>query len=155
MIINRQEESSRFISIHQISGEDEGETWLLSEMAEKVKLFLLSSKQCKAIHDGWLGWGTGRGAAAFLFEVVPASASADQLLWVIVGNLPPAYLVVDDETWIDAVDQGGSAHDCVPVIIPAIGENASVLRIRIDFIKQQYLADQRALAGGPPKSPLQ
>ena len=156
MITDKQVDSSRHISIDKMPGENEEDTWLLHGMAEEAKLFLLSSKRCKAIQDGWLGWCVGGVAAAFLFEVVPDSGSVDQLLWVIVGDLPPAYLVVDDETWINAVPEGRYMHDCIPLIIPATGENASALQTRLDFIKQQFLDDRRALTGDfAPKPSVQ
>ena len=154
MITQSHVDCSRLTAIDEMSGEDEEDTQLLSEMAEEAKLFLRSFDWCKSIHDGWLGWGVAGVVAVFLFKIVPASEGVDPLLWVIVGDLPPAYLVADEastpldalaiyvelmQAWIDAAYQGRSTNDCFPVILAPTSENASALQIRVDFIRQQFL----------------
>ena len=151
MSTHTQADFSTLMSIPQIPEDAEINPRLLSEMAEKAKRFLLSSRYCQSIHDGWLGWGFGAGAA-FLFEIVPCSTGVDQLLWVFVGDLPPAYLVVDEKTWIDAVS-GTSPHDCTPVTIPAAGENESALLARIRLIRQQFLDDLKTDTAGSAAKP--
>ena len=70
MITCSQVDCSTFTSLDELSGDDEEDTQLLSEMAEEAKLFLRSFDWCKTIHDGWLGWGVGGVVAVFLFKIV-------------------------------------------------------------------------------------
>jgi hypothetical protein len=150
---------SRLTPIDKISGENEKDTRLLRGMEEEARRYLLSFNWCKAIQKGWFGWGVGGIAAVFLFEIDPATPDVDQVLWVVVGDLPPAYMVTDDlptpldalrtymdlmEEWIAAVREGKSTEECVPVNTAASRENADALETRLSFLKQEFLENQGA-----------
>src|SRR5215470_14422705 len=124
---------SRLVQIEETSGEDEKDTALLRKMAKDAEQFLSSFDWCKGINKGWFGWGVGGLAAVFLFELSPATPDVDRFLWVVVGDLPPAYLIVDDsptpiealgtyvelmEEWVTAVRAGEPVEDCIPVNSP-------------------------------------
>ena len=147
---------SKFVSVDQISGEDEKDTRLLCQMRDLAEEYLRSFEWCKTIKKGWFGWGVGGIAAVFLFQIVPATPEVDDLLWVVVGDLPPAYLVVDEvptpldalktyvtlmEDWIAAVRLGKPTEDCIPVNTPPTLENADALETRLSFLKEQFLAN--------------
>ena len=149
---------SALVPIERISGEDKKDTLLLRQMAEDAKQFLLSFEWCKSIEKGWFGWGVGGIAGVFLFELTPSAADADRMLWGIVGDLPPAYLVVDDsptplealrtyvemmEDWIAAVRAGRSTEDCIPVNNVPTREAADALETRLNFLKREFLSKQR------------
>lgn len=68
--------------------------------------------------------------------------------WVVVGDLPPAYLVVDDSPtllealstyeelmadWIAAVRDGRSIDDCTPVIGSQRIESADAREVMLNF----------------------
>jgi len=150
---------SRLTTIDKISGDSEKDTRLLRRMAEEGQKFLLSFHWCKAIQKGWFGWGVGGIAAVFLFEVVPAHADVDKLLWVIVGDLPLAYLVVDEsptpldalktylelmQEWITAVREGKSTEECIPVNSAPTRESADALEARLNFLRQKFLTSHNA-----------
>src|SRR5689334_18694724 len=88
-------ELARLVTIEHMSGDSKKDALLLKEMAGKAREFLLSFKWCRNIRRSWFGWGVGGVCAVFFFEIDPSSKNADKWLWVIVGDLPPAYLVVD------------------------------------------------------------
>jgi hypothetical protein len=149
---------SRLTPIDKISGESEKDTSLLRGMAEEARQYLLSFNWCKAIQKGWFGWGVGGVAAVFLFEIDP-SPNVDKLLWVVVGDLPPAYMVTDElhtpldalrtyvdlmEEWIAAIREGKSTEECIPVNTAATRENADALETRLSFLKQEFLDNQGA-----------
>jgi len=146
---------SQLSLISKLSGETKKDTELLREMAEEAKRFLLSFHWCKAIQKGWFGWGVGGIAAVFLLEIDPAGADVDKLLWVVVGDLPPAYLVVDEsptpldalrtylklmQEWIRAIRERKSTEECIPVNRAATRESADALETRLNFLKQEFLA---------------
>ncbi|MGC2694610.1 MAG: hypothetical protein WA738_02355 [Candidatus Angelobacter sp.] len=150
---------SRLTPIEKISGEDEKDTSLLRGMAGEAKQYLLSFSWCKAIQKGWFGWGVGGIAAVFLFEIDPATPNVDRNLWVVAGDLPPAYMVTDElptpldalrtyvdlmEEWVDAVREGKSTAECIPVNTAATRENADALEARLRFLKQKFLTKQGA-----------
>ncbi len=146
---------SQLTPIDDVSGETEKDTRLLREMAEQARQYLLSFQWCKSIQRGWFGWGVGGIVAVFLFEIDPASPAVDKMLWVIVGDLPPAYLVVDEsptalgalrtyvelmQEWVTAVREGKSTEECIPVNSAATRESADALETRLNFLKQEFLA---------------
>ena len=150
---------SRLAPIDAVSGETEKDTQLLRGMAEEARRYLLSFHWCTAIRKGWFGWGVGGIAAVFLFEIQPVNSDVDKLLWVVVGDLPPAYLVVDEsptpldalrnyvglmQEWITAVREGKSTEECIPVNSAATRESADALGTRLDFLKREFLANQSA-----------
>lgn len=145
---------SKIVPIEQLSGEDENDTRLLHRMAEDAKQFLLSFEWCRGIDRGWFGWGVGEIAAVLLFEITPSTPDVDRMLWVVVGDLPPAYLVVDDsptplgalstyvellEDWVAAVREGRSTEDCIPVNNAPTQEAADALETRLNFLKREFL----------------
>lgn len=145
---------SHLTSIDKISGETEQDVRLLQGMAEESKRYLLAFHWCKTIQQGWFGWGVGGIVAVFLFEIDPATPNIDKLLWVVVGDLPPAYMVIDDlptpldalrtyvdlmEEWIAAVRDGKSTEECIPVNRAPTRESADALEARLNFLKQEFL----------------
>ena len=147
---------SQLSPIDKLSGETEKDTRLLREMADEARRYLLSFHWCKGIQKGWFGWGVGGIAAVFLFEIEPANADVDKLLWVVAGDLPPAYLVVDEsataldalkiylelmQEWISAVRAGKSTEECIPVNRAATRESADALETRLNFLKHEFLAN--------------
>ena len=85
------------------------------------------------------------------------------MLWVVVGDLPPAYLVTDDvpdalcalrdyiglmRRWVAAVKAGEPVVDLIPVNAPATLANAEALRIRLDSLEHNILQEyQERLPG--------
>jgi hypothetical protein len=123
-------------------------------MEVEAEQYLSSFDWCKSIEERWFGWGLGGIVAVFLFKIIPASSEIDDLLWVIIGDLPPAYLVTDEspmpldalriyvnlmEEWVAAVRVGESAENCIPVNTLPTLENAYALETRLEFLKQKFL----------------
>jgi hypothetical protein len=73
---------------------------------------------------------------------------------VIVGDLPPAYLVVDDnptaaealdaycsemEAWVEAAEAGESLDDLIPVNAPPTRSNVEHLKGRLHFLRSKIM----------------
>lgn len=157
--MTRNMDFSNLVPIQRISGESEEDTRLLRKMAGDAERFLRSFEWCKDIERGWFGWGVGGIAAVFLFELSPSAPEVDTVLWVVVGDLPPAYLVVADspaplealgtyvelmEAWIAAVRDGRSTEECIAVHSTSPREAADALELRINFLKREFLSEQRS-----------
>ena len=138
-------------SMQGISTED-GE--LLKSMAKDAESFLHSFPWCRSVERRYFGAGIGGVIGIFLFEIVPATTDVDRWIWVIVGDLPPAYLVTSEcktpsETlrgyiyemrrWVDLAEKGHTSPDVIPVNVPATPESARELGRRLEYLQVNVL----------------
>ena len=111
---------SRLVTADCAQGEDEEETTLLREMLASARNYLLGQRWCHSIVAEYFGAGVGGICAAWLFRI-DADEGVDEWLWVVNGDIPPAYLVCDEvaapkdaflvyadimQGWVDAVREG-------------------------------------------------
>lgn len=143
--------------IGAIRGEDDAETKQLEEMAEAARRYLGSQKWCRAVRRLLFGLGVGGVAAVFLAQI-DAESSVDEWLWVVVGDLPSAYLVVDEAKspeaalesycdlmaeWADAVLGSQDLGEVFPVEAPADRKHAAMLVTRIALLRDVVLPGLR------------
>jgi hypothetical protein len=142
------------IPINQLFGEDEEDTQLLRAMAHYARDYLQSFDWCKSIRDWYFGDGVGAIVAVFLFHIEPSRSNVDEWLWVVVGDIPPAYLVIDDNTtpslalqgyinemskWVRLTKSGKSIAKAIPVNKAATKQNALLLESRLKAIEEIVL----------------
>ena len=123
--------------------------------AKRAQAFLLSHSWCKKVDKGYLAWAIAGVIGIFLFRLQPTRRDVLRRLWVVVGDLPPAYLVCDNaETWqqalatythemsrwVKAVRSKSSVKDLIPVNAPATPEYAKMLDHRLRFIRKRFLS---------------
>jgi len=92
----------------------------------------------------------------FLVRIEPALIGVDEEHWVVVGDLPPAYLVCDNapdwrgalrcyiyemRKWVEAVQSGGSLKGVIPVKAEPTREHADMLASRLEFIQNHMIDD--------------
>ncbi|MGH6939680.1 hypothetical protein [Hypericibacter sp.] len=145
---------SNLVSVDSIQGEDEQETREFKELHLEARRFIESFPWHGEIKNEYFGLGVAYIVAVFLFELVPAKPSVDSFLWVIVGAIPPAYLVIDDapapldalrayiglmREWAEAVKAGESIQGIIPVNATATIENATDLESRLNHIEQHII----------------
>jgi len=145
---------SALIPASELSGEDEEETKELQALARCAREFLSSFSWCRAVKRMHAGLAIGGVVGVFLCELEPNGPDVDNLLWVIVGDLPSAYLVTDDaptseealqayielmDEWVEAVKQGKSVDDLIPVNAPATAAIATMLESRLRFLQERVL----------------
>ena len=110
---------------------------------------------CLEIQESYIGMLYPGILAVFLFRIVPGE-KADEWIWIIVGDLPPAYLTVDIcpnpataldgyigamQEWVDAAFGGKSVADLIPVNVPATREYAELLQSRLEFLDERILSE--------------
>jgi hypothetical protein len=137
-----------------MQGEDEQETTLLREMLDKARGYLQAFHWCPPISEEYLGFGVGKVFVVFLFRFAKPINDIDECLWVVVGDLPSAYFVVDDapnprsaaevycrimREWIDAVLNNTPLEDVFPVKADATVEMAQMLDSRLRFIREKVI----------------
>lgn len=147
--------AGRLVPVSDIASDDEEDTRLLRGMAEKARTYLASFFWCKQIDVGYFAGGVGGIFAIFLFHIRPGRPDVDPWVWVVVGDIPSAYLPISDassphevfENYIDGMNRwvqharnsdakGAAAADAPPVNVPATPEWAEKLKIRLDTLEQ-------------------
>lgn len=143
-----------FQRLPDIMGEDAADTAALREMAMSARDYIASFNWCPPINAGYLASGVGGIAAVFLFEFTSKIQDTDDRLWVIVGDLPSAYLVVEPgdsppdalerycslmEDWIAAIRDSTPLDKAFPVAAEPTPENAELLERRIAFLLAEII----------------
>lgn len=133
-----------------MSGDSEEGTLLLRKNLDDAKHYLGAFRWCRRIQEAYFGMGVGGVVAVFLFHIDPAP-DADEWLWVIVGDVPSAYLVTDNIKspdaaldvycdlmmgWVEAVETHGDLSEVFPVDAPATVNNAAALRSRVRQLRE-------------------
>jgi hypothetical protein len=126
----------------------------LATLAEEANTYLLSHSWCKKIIKGMLDRGWSYILGVFYFEIEPAFDNVPTHVWVIVGDIPPAYIDVKDnpngacaidgyvsemQRWVDHVKHGKSVDNLIPVNAPPSLEYAEMLQTRLNLIRDNIL----------------
>jgi hypothetical protein len=142
---------SSVLPIDQMLGDNEEEQILLNSLLAEAKQFLLSHKWCFGIGEAYFGDGIGGVIGTFLLEITPVPDNVDQWLWVIVGDVPPAYLVLDESPtpvealegyielmreWVSLAYEGKSSSEVIPVNVPPTPEYAEMLEGRLNTLER-------------------
>jgi hypothetical protein len=138
----------------QMKGDSEHDTELLKQMLKEAQAYLSAFDWCEAIRESHFGLGVGGVVAVFLFRIIPSREGVDEWLWVVVGDLPPAYLVTDEnptpvsaleayaeemKAWVAAAEEGRSVEDFIPVNVPPTHENVEGLKRRLTFLTTEII----------------
>jgi len=131
-------------------------------LADRAIGYISSFGWCGAVLEYYVGIGVANVIGVFLVHVEPAQSGVDDWLWVVVGDLPPAYLVVDDNPtptealesyivemrkWVDAVRSGAALDDVIPVNAAPTTEFAEMLAARLDYLSSVLLPEIRGDLG--------
>jgi hypothetical protein len=87
---------SGVIPVERMLGEDDEDTALLLEMLADAKNYVLSFSWCRSIVNSYFAGGVGKIFAIFLFNISPARPDVDRWMWIVVGDVPSAYLPLED-----------------------------------------------------------
>ncbi len=143
------------VPVEEMTGGDKEDITLLKQMLEEATNYVTSYKWCPEIKERYFGFGVGGIVAAFLFRF-SEKIEGDEFLWVVVGDLPPAYFVVDCapnpkealeaycelmEDWVNAVKNGTSLDDVYPVAVEPTAEHARMLSSRIDSLRKDIIPE--------------
>jgi len=120
---------SKLFDIASVAGEDDEETEELNQLCDAAQTFIGSFRWHGEIKRILFGLGIADVVGVFLVELLPASPDIDSLLWVVVGDVPPAYFVTDGtpepdlaleayiremRRWVEAVKAGYDVADLIP-----------------------------------------
>lgn len=137
------------VPVEQMSGDDHEDTALLRGMLEQAKNYIQSFSWCDSIISSYFAGGVGKVFAIFLFKINSSHRDVDPWEWVFVGDIPPAYLPLEDapskitafETYLDGMGRWVAAaregrepqpEDCCPPMnVPPTPEWAETLENRL------------------------
>lgn len=121
------------------------------ELSKEAEQYLSSLNWCKKIIEGCVVKEWGYILAIFYFKIEPSiNSNADNFVWVIVGDLPPAYIDIQSakneyealnsyvflmEDWINHAKKGLSVDECFPINVEPTEEYAAMLASRVEIIK--------------------
>jgi hypothetical protein len=142
------------VSVTQISHLDSPLPPNLANALRDAKEFIKFYDWVSTINGEFLGAGFDGVIYIFLFEITSEREDVDSWVWVIVGDVPPAYITCEDaknpyealdaymgamEEWVRAAQTGESVADLIPVNVPATPANAAMLDRRLKLIDEQIL----------------
>jgi hypothetical protein len=128
-----------------MKGDDAVDTRLLREMSEEAKRYISSFSWCGSVVDSYFAGGVGGIFAVFFFHIQPSRRGISPWIWIMVGDIPPAYLPLDDcsspaeafrtylrgmRKWVEFAHESktGTAEQGVPPVnVPATPEWAEKL----------------------------
>jgi hypothetical protein len=152
--MEQQMDVKKLTPAEQIVGDDAEDTELLKKMLQEATNYLQAFRWCPPIDQIYLGYGVGGVVAAFLFHFAEPIQGTEQWLWVVTGDLPTAYFVIDQapdpasalegycqlmEDWARAVLEARSLDDVFPVKAKPTPDNAKSLLSRLDFIRTELI----------------
>jgi hypothetical protein len=136
-----------------IKGEDEEETLQLRNLYSEAEKYLRKFKWCKNVLEAYLGYGVADVFGLFFFHIDPIK-NEDDYLWVIVRDIPSAYLVTDEarncadalriyiklfREWVAAIRENRSVATLIPANVPPTRANAALLESRLNFLEENIL----------------
>jgi hypothetical protein len=146
---------SGVVPIEEMQGDDPEDMELLRADYEKARSFLLNHTWCFGLGEVYFGEGIGGIISIFLMELDPAPSGVDQWLWVIVGDIPSAYFVIDQcptpidglkwyiaegRRWVELAYTGETSSDVMPVEVPADAYHAEILERRLNILERTLIS---------------
>lgn len=141
--------ASELVRAADIVGDDEEDTALLRKMSEDARHYISSFAWCETILNSYFGGGVGGIFAVFLFHIRASRSNVDPWIWIVVGDIPSAYLPITDcespvevfrsyirgmSRWVELARMGqtGTPEQGVPPVdVPATPEWAERLNQKL------------------------
>ncbi len=134
-----------------VLGGDELNTALLRKMALEAESYITSFVWCERLIKGKFVDGYGGIFALFLFRADIKELGKGAWIWVLVGDLPKAYLEAKDfpapllaakryiagvREWMSAVQNGQSTSDLIPIDCRRDTESLAQLEMRLHTLEE-------------------
>jgi hypothetical protein len=141
------------VPVQRMTGDDQQDIMLLRQMSKEADAYLRSFSWCGDVLSSFFGGGVGGVFAVFLFKIRPTRSEVGPWIWIVVGDIPSAYLPIEDakspsevfttylrgmSKWVEFARHGqsGTADDGVPPVnVPATPEWAEELERRLHSLR--------------------
>jgi hypothetical protein len=84
------------VPVERMTGDDDEDTALLGEMLGQATKYIQSFSWCDSVVSAYFAAGVGNIFAIFLFRIASRHADVDPWEWIFVGDVPSAYLPLQD-----------------------------------------------------------
>ncbi len=126
----------------------------IEALAENARNYLGGFSWTGEIKEEFVGAAFPGIIGIFLFHIAPTRADVDEWIWVLVGDLPPAYLTCDEcktpwealdgyvgamQAWVEAALAGRPTKGLIPVNVEASPESAEALNTRLVFLDEKII----------------
>ena len=126
----------------------------IKKLSEEAYNYLKQQAWCKEVEEGWLAEGWGYILGIFLFRINPSSKNVDDYVWIVVGDIPPAYIDIESaqtieevlksyilimRDWTHAVLNKLSLTESFPVAVDPSEKMANMLNRRLDLLESEIL----------------
>ena len=123
-------------------------------LAGRAEAFVAGFHWCTGVRSCAGAFAIAGVLGVFRVDLTPARPDVDSTVWVIVGDIPSAYVAFDDgdnwqdalrgyvdemQSWVDAVRAGSSIEDLIPVNAAPTLEHANMLAGRLQFIRDRLV----------------
>ncbi|WP_282609456.1 hypothetical protein [Pelagibius sp. Alg239-R121] len=134
-----------------------------NDLVDRSRKYLESFRWCDRVVEIRVGFFVEELLGVFLLEIETSRVDVDELIWVVMGDLPPAY-IGDPEPgacpnaicalseyvgamfeWVEAVEKGRSVENLIRVNAAPTKEYAEMLRWRLEHIEENILPDFKEL----------
>lgn len=126
----------------------------LKALAQRAREYVTSFQWCAGVREMYSGIAVPGVIGVFLMRIKPRGTGVDDELWVVVGDIPPAYLVTDEastpakalmlyanlmQDWVDAVNEDRPVADLIPVNAEPTKNMAAMLDSRLRFLVERVV----------------
>jgi len=116
--------------------------------------FLRGHRWCGELISAQCAFAVAGVISILLIEFEPRKANVDSRVWVIVGDIPPAYIAYDVgdswqdalsgyiyemRLWVRAVEAGEPTQELIPVNGAPTLANATALGSRLNFLEENLI----------------
>lgn len=133
-----------------LQNEEEG----CSDLVDRANTYLDSFSWAGGRKKLWIADCIPGVIGIFLVELDPRGRNIDRCIWVVVGDLPPAYLssvyakspwdaldgyLGEMRAWVEAVENNQSTDGLIPVNASPTPENVHALKSKLEFLAREVL----------------
>jgi hypothetical protein len=127
----------------------------VAAMAASAEQFLAAQSWCSQVYSVTPVFGLEGVVGVFRCTLLPSQPDADMMVWVVTGDLPPAYLVHEPGDswqdaltayvaemghWVAAIQDGRTpGSDIIPVQAPPTRYHAEMLASRLEFLRTRLV----------------
>ena len=127
----------------------------VAALAAEARLFLAGQRWVHRVLEGRAAVAIPGVLGVFQFDLEATRSESPSPMWVVVGDLPSAYLPCDDlpswqealdsyvwemQRWVDAVRAGKGVNELIPTGVAPTVEHAAMLGSRLELIRQRILS---------------
>jgi hypothetical protein len=129
------------------------------QLTESALNYITQFEWCERVIAAFAGLAIPGVVGVFLVNIEPTNPDVDPWLWLIVGDIPPAYLVTDDapsprralelyveemRLWTAAAHAGHDVSELIPVNVEPTSANAANLDRRLAFLAEKVAPEASA-----------